>query len=120
MNKQTENSLDFLDQEPEKKIEFYAAGVQFREGWRENLKALKEEDELFLVPEPTNKFDDCAVKIVSKAEVFLGYVPAKTRKNIWVLDRLFEGKQLFATVLSSLPESKPYQALLVEVKIKEV
>jgi hypothetical protein len=122
MNKQEENNLDFLETEAPKEIKFYAAGVQFREGWRENLMDLEEGEELFLVAEPTNKYDPNAVQILSRAKIFLGYVPAKkgNEKNLWVVERLEEGKQLKAVILEVNPEAKPYQALLVEITLIEV
>ena len=114
-----EQNLDFLDGEPEEKIEFYAAGVGFREAWQENIAALEIGEEVFFVPEPTNKFDEDAVQIVTGLGVFLGYVPAKTGgfKNKWVLNRLSEGQQLIAKVVSVNPGGKPYNALRVRVEL---
>lgn len=121
-----ENNLDFLDTEAPKEITFYVAGVQFRKGWRENLVNLEKGGELQLTPEPTNKYDPNAVMISTlhavsgETETFLGYVPAKgglAAKNIWVLNRLFEGQKLKAIALEINSELEPWQALLVKVEI---
>ena len=120
MPKQKEKDFDF-DLEPTKSITFYVAGVQFRKDWQDNLATVRTEEELQLIPEPTNKYDKNAVQILSSKDIFLGYVPVKQgAKNLWVLDRLFEGQKLKATVKESNTELDPWQALLVEVEIVEV
>jgi len=111
--------FDF-DLAPQLSRKFYAAGVKFRSDWKENLGRLKEEEELLLIPEPTNKFDENAVKICSFEGVFLGYVPAKIGANKWVLDALYEGRGVKATVKKVDLFAEPWQALLVEVWIKPI
>lgn len=112
-----EENLDFLDATTPEGVKFYAAGIQFRPEWRENLASLEEGDELLLIPEPTNKFDPNAIQICSFSGVFLGYVPAKkgNEKNLWVKEKLLEGKQLKAIALEVNIEASPWQALLVEI-----
>lgn len=113
--------LEF-DLEPVKQITFYAAGVQFRKDWRDKLATISAEEELQLIPEPTNKYDKNAIQLLSSTDVFLGYVPAKggsAARNLWVLDRLFEGQNLKVTAKEINTELDPWQALLVEVKIVE-
>jgi len=112
-----EENLDFLDATTPEGVKFYAAGIQFRPEWRENLASLEEGDELLLIPEPTNKFDPNAIQIYSFSGVFLGYVPAKkgNEKNLWVKEKLLEGKQLKAIALEVNIEASPWQALLVEI-----
>lgn len=121
MTTQTKHKED-LDElfggEEAQSVTFYAAGVQFRKGWRKALAALEEGEELFLVPEPTNKFDENAVQLCSGNGIFLGYVPAKgglVAKNLWVLKAFEEGKLLRATVVATNPDADPWNALLVEV-----
>jgi hypothetical protein len=98
------------------RLEFYVAGVQFRKGWRENLEELKELDLLQLEPEPENKFDKNAVKILSNKGVHLGYVPAKTGEAAMVAEALRDGKKLTTTVFELFPDFEPWRALMVEVR----
>ena len=96
-------------------LTFYVAGVKFRKDWKKNLEELKVDDELTLVPEPTNKFDPFAVRIHS-VNKHLGYVPAKTGEAKEISNALNEGR-LFTTKVSDLnPDFEPWRALEVEVK----
>jgi len=96
---------------------FYAAGVKFRPNWKNNLMELTTGEELALVPEPDNKFDKNAVKIVSKLDgTHLGYVPAKTGEAAIISSALAAGRELKAIVFELLPEFEPWKALEVEVK----
>ena len=95
---------------------FYVAGVKFRKDWKKNLEEFKIDDELTLVPEPTNKFDPFAIKVYSTSNVHLGYVPAKTGEAKEISNALNEGR-LFTTKVSDLnPDFEPWRALEVEVK----
>ena len=119
MTTETKPEYDFeFNFAPQLSRKFYAAGVKFRPNWIENLTKLEEGDELVLIPEPTNKFDENAVKICSFEGVFLGYVSAKTGANTWVLDALYEGRGVTTTVKKVDPFAEPWQALLVEVQTK--
>lgn len=96
-------------------LEFYVAGVKFRKDWKKNLEVLDEGDELTLIPEPDNRFDPFAVKIVQYQEIMLGYVPAKTGEAKIVSTALKEGKSLTATVVEVSPDFEPWTALKVSV-----
>lgn len=111
-------NLNFLDETAPTQIEFYAAGVQFRPNWKEALNMLKEGEELLLIPEPTNPHDGEAVALHSFSGTFLGYVPASkaNKKNLWVLERLDQAKELTTTVLEVNPLANPWHALKVEVR----
>ena len=54
---------------------FYVAGVKFHE-LHTVIKEVEPGEALLLVPEPDNKYDPNAIKIL-RDEVMLGYVPAK-------------------------------------------
>jgi len=97
-------------------MEFFAAGVKFRKGWKENLEALEEGQELFLVPEPTNKFDKYAIKIMSPAGVQLGYVPAKTGEALILSQAITSGKIFKATATELAIDFEPWRALQVLVE----
>lgn len=49
----------------------HIAGIPFR---KPNLSLLAVGDEVFLVPEPDNKFDPNAIKVIHKSG-WLGYIP---------------------------------------------
>jgi len=119
--KPQESKEDFeFDLAPQLSRKFYAAGVKFRPDWKENLGKLEEGEELLLIPEPTNRFDENAVKVCSFEGVFLGYVPAKTGANNWVLDALYEGRRIKTTVKKVDLFAESWQALLVEVWTKPI
>ena len=98
-------------------LKFYAAGVKFRKGWKDNLNELEIDSKLTLLPEPTNKFDKYAVQILS-GTTMLGYVPSKTGEAEVVSTALNNEKTLEATIYNLMPEAEPWRAL--EVEIKEV
>lgn len=66
------------------KRQFFIAGVQFRPRGEIMVaaKELNEGDLLTLQPEPTNKYDPNAVKILTEDGNFLGYVPKKFSAEI--------------------------------------
>lgn len=97
-------------------IEFFVAGVKFRKGWKENLEALEEGQELILVPEPTNKFDKYAIKIMSPEGVQLGYVPAKTGEALILSQAMTSGKIFKATATELAVDFEPWRALQVLVE----
>ena len=67
------------------KREFFIAGVQFRPQVeiRATASVLKTDDVLLLEPEPTNRFDPNAIKIIYPEEqIFLGYVPKRFSSEV--------------------------------------
>lgn len=99
-------------------MEFFVAGVKFRKDWKENVKELEEGQELHLVPEPTNKFDKNAIKVIDLRGTMLGYVPAKTGEALLVSSALKKGYVLKATLTELAPDFEPWRAL--QVKVEEV
>ena len=99
-------------------LKFYVAGVKFRTGWKEQLESMSEESKIKLVPEPTNRFDKNAVKILTEADGFLGYVPAKTGEALVVAEALAAGMSLTASITELSPDFEPWKAL--EVTVEEV
>lgn len=101
---------------------FFIAGVKFRprEEIAKAANAMKEGDKLTLVPEPTNKFDPNAVKIVddcpSGISTFLGYVPKKFSAEVAGL--LEAGIELDCIVKTVKPQGKSWE--MMEVTIKDV
>lgn len=99
--------------EPKK---FYIAGVQFRSARdKEALLNVNEGDELFLEPEPENKFDPNAIKIVDEGNSFhFGYVPKKFSSE--VASALEAGFDLVCTITKHNKNAKPWEVCFVEIK----
>jgi hypothetical protein len=73
---------------------FFIAGVQFHPGASKAIGVLEEGDELFLVSEPTNKFDSNAVRIEcynsGGDRMLLGYVPKKLSAEVSAMTEIQE------------------------------
>ena len=101
---------------------FYIAGVQFRpkEEIKKAMKEIKADFRLVLIPEPTNKFDPNAVKILyitdDLKDFFLGYVPKKFSAEVSGL--LEAGIELYCIVKTVNPLGKPWE--MCEVVIQDV
>jgi len=98
------------------KKEFFIAGVQFRpkEDIAKAVKEMKVGDQLILDPEPTNRFDPNAVKILSGGG-FLGYVPKKYSSKISALISI--ELPIICTVEEVNPLAKTYEMIKVAVSI---
>lgn len=106
------------------KFQFFIAGVQFRpkEEIARAIDQMDIGDELLLVPEPDNKYDPNAIKILSHVFdpasdeydlVFIGYVPKKYSKLIAVL--IIAG-DIECTVTQVNPEAKSH--MMIEVLVE--
>lgn len=74
----------------------YVAGVTHVRGIKKLAKALKKHEEILLVREPENEFDDLAILVKNKAGKKLGYIP---RQKNEVIARLMDaGKCIEARV----------------------
>ena len=95
---------------------FYVAGVQFRpkEDIAKVLGTMKANDTLVLEPEPLNKFDPNAVKII-QGEFFIGYVPKKFSSEVSAMLGL--GAPIICTVDEVNPAAKTYEMFKVTVSI---
>ena len=93
---------------------FYIAGVQFRpkDIISNAMKAMSKDDYLKLEPEPTNKFDPNAIKIVFEGD-FIGYVPKKFSSEIVAL--LEAGIELDCVVMEVNPNAKDWEKCKVMV-----
>ena len=116
-----DKSLDFLA-DGRYSTTFYVAGVQHRPDWQDMLEELYEEQVLQLEPEPTNKYDPNAVKIMAPFETglvrFLGYVPSKNGPAPVIASLIGKGINLRATILEVNEDAKPWKA--IGVLIEEV
>lgn len=107
---------------------FYVAGVQFRPSGDIKLASnrIKVGNRLSLEPEPTNKFDPNAVKIIyslpateaggsNSPELFIGYVPKKFSSE--VAGMLSIGAPVECIVDAVDPAAKTYEMFKVTVQI---
>ena len=110
-------------EEKQMKRQFFIAGVQFRpkDEIAAALKDLAVGDTLTLVPEPDNRFDPNAVRLVhalktDKEEIcFLGYVPKKFSSEVSAL--LGIGTPVICTVDEVNSAAKTYEMFKVTVSI---
>jgi len=101
------------------KREFFIAGVQFRpkDEIRKAMKEIKVGELLMLEPEPSNKYDPNAVKIIFLQDItgyFIGYVPKKFSAEVAGL--LEAGIELECVVKSIDPSAKPWEMCKVVVR----
>jgi hypothetical protein len=99
------------------KFEFYVAGVQHHDLSRV-INEVAEGSELHLEPEPTNKYDKNAVKIMYDSDidehmVMLGYVPGRLSAD--VKHFLSRASLPICEVTKLSPDSKPWNQLMVKI-----
>ncbi len=92
---------------------FFIAGVQHHQ-YKEVLDELGEVEFLDLVPDPENKFDPNAVKIMY-GEVMLGFVPQKFSADV---SAMLELGPVDCEITLFNPTAKPWE--MIEVTIKMV
>ena len=102
----------------EKQFEFYVAGVQHH-GLHTILQEVQEGDDLLVIPEPTNKYDKNALKIVyeslaDKTPVMIGYVPGKLSAQVSAFLDSCEG--ISCKVLEFNPTAKPWNQIKIIIK----
>ena len=103
---------------------FFVAGVQFRppDEISKAMREIKIGDRLNLLPEPSNRFDPNAVKIIFVDEfegsemIFLGYVPKKFSAEVSAM--LEAEVDLDCIVEEVNPSAHPWE--MCKVTIKEV
>jgi hypothetical protein len=107
---------DINKEEKQMKRQFFIAGVQFRPRAEINeaSKKIQVGDTLVLEPEPTNRFDPNAVKILSGGG-FLGYVPKKFSSEVSAM--LGIGAPIVCTVDEVNAAAKTYEMFKVTISI---
>lgn len=90
--------------------QFYVAGVQHHD-LNDVIDDLEEGDDLDLVPEPDNKYDSNAVKIMFDG-VMLGYVPQKFSAEVSAALQIGD---VACTILTLDKNEKPWKMLEVAV-----
>jgi len=101
-------------------MNFYVAGVKHHQVY-EICNEIKEGVTVELIPEPKNKYDKFAVKILFNDftlpdAYMLGYVPATLSESI--SKKIKEGKHLTAKITNIDLEKEPWYAL--RIKIEEI
>ena len=92
---------------------FFLAGVQFRTlEERKALAECQEGETLELIPEPDNKFDPNAVKIM-KGDLHFGYVPRRFSSEVSAA--LECGVKLTCGIITLNPAGKTYEMCEVEI-----
>ena len=99
-------------------FEFYVAGVQHH-SLHTILQEVQECDELLVIPEPTNKYDKNALKIVyeslaNNTPVMIGYVPGKLSAQVSAF--LDNCEDIDCKVLEFNPTAKPWNQIKVIIK----
>lgn len=96
---------------------FFIAGVQFRPTEiKKKISELMVGDKLILDPEPTNKFDPNAVRIMItiSEDTFLGYVPKKFSSEVSAM--IEAGIDIECIVDEINPKAKAWEMCKVTVK----
>ena len=107
---------DHGEDETEPLWKFYIAGVKFHQ-MNSVLNDIVEGNVLALVPEPTNRYDPNAVRIIyarHDKEAMLGYVPKKFSAEVSA--RLFIGSSLECVVTEFKRQAKPWEMCKVEIR----
>ena len=91
---------------------FYVAGVQHHQ-WRSVIDEMEEGHQLMLVPEPSNKLDPNAVRIVYN-RIMIGYVPKKLSAEIAAMIDI--GEEYNCVIEKLNKQSKPWEMIKVVVK----
>ncbi|MGQ9705550.1 MAG: HIRAN domain-containing protein [bacterium] len=90
------------------------AGLYYYEGY-ESFELLKENDKIFLKPQPKNPYDKHAVEIFhSKSHMKLGYIPRY--KNIIISSMLIDGLKIDGHILKLVIDKKfDYRDVIVNL-----
>jgi len=98
-------------------FKFYIAGVKFHQA-KSVLHEIQVGNELNIEPEPTNKYDPNAVKLLFDSESFeagimLGYVPKKFSAEVAALDEVMG---LTCTVTEVNPKAPTWEQIKVVIE----
>ena len=100
----------------EQSWEFYVAGVKFHEAHKV-ISLLEKEMAFDLVPEPTNKYDSNAVKLVWDLEddtYMIGYVPKKISAEVAAF--LEYAEEPICEIIEVTPSNKPWEQIKVVIR----
>ena len=77
----------------------YVAGVAYIRGIKKLAKALNVDDEVRLVREPKNPYDELAILVKNSDNRKLGYIP---RQNNSIIARLMDGGMMFKAKIENV------------------
>lgn len=96
--------------------EFYVAGVKFHR-LRDCIDEMKEGETISMEPEPTNKFDPCAVRLLHDSEelgrLMIGFVPSNYSPQVSAF--LATADAPVCEITGVYPEKQPWNMLKVKI-----
>ena len=100
--------------------EFHVAGVRYYIGCEgeccEEAQTMKENEKLKLEPDPLNKYDENAIKILNEENDLIGYVPRYYNESI--LKFLNRKRDYLCTVIEVIKDKKCNECVKVRLEIK--
>lgn len=98
-------------------FEFYVAGVKFHQ-LRDCVDEVADGETLMMEPEPDNKYDPCAVRLlypscVLDRDIMVGYVPSKFSPQVNAF--LATADAPVCEVTKITPEQQPWKMLKVRI-----
>lgn len=97
-----------------KQIQTRIAGFNHHDGAPKILMTMRAQSRLLLVPDPENKFDRHAIKVMTTAGQMLGFVPKVDNQNVMkrigdkdVLVRCFKTSDTFNSIVIQYEDGDP-------------
>lgn len=117
-----ETKIKDLENETVDSFDFVVTGSQFESNAtgikRENyIKKLTKNDELFLIPEPENEYDEFALLVVNNENIDIGYVPKPN--NRLIIDHIINDKKAYSCYLKKTYEKGEYINAVVIIELYE-
>ncbi len=102
----------------EQSWEFYIAGVQHHEA-KTVINNLKVGDLLYMIPEPTNKFDPNAIRLIhstpEEGNTMLGFVKGKLSADIAAFMEVEDNVK--CEIIELTPSAKPWEQIKVKISV---
>lgn len=89
------------------------AGIFHVRNYRSLMKKIKVDDQLLLIREPQNEYDEWAILVMTQDREKLGYIPRRENR---ILARLMDaGKSIFAKISQIDPEPDKWDPLWIAI-----
>jgi len=114
------DNFEFVPEFNKTKIEFDLAGTSHSDGLTKLQDKINENDDLFLLPEPENEFDENAVRVLYPGEdgekIPIGYVPRYYARQI---KEILASQDAYSAMVKRIRANSrfPDENILVSVKI---
>lgn len=92
------------------------AGILHIDNYDSLLKSLKVDDELLLVREPQNEYDNWAIMVMTKNHEKLGYIPRRENK---IPARLMDAGKKLLIYVSSVEDSDRWDPLWIALYMED-